>query len=62
MVFYDYDTNETFVRPLKTKKSSELTSNMIKIVNDFTKRGFKPKYWILDNKCSGDMKTNFKNL
>ena len=35
---------------------------MITIVQDLVKRGFKPKYWILDNECSGDMKNTFKNL
>ena len=32
------------------------------MVNNLTKRGFKPKYWIMDNECSGDMKTTFNDL
>ena len=62
MIFYDYDTNTIFVRPLKTRHSSESTSNIIKIVNNLTRRGFKPKYWILDNEWSKDMKTTFNKL
>ena len=62
MIFYDYDTNAIFVPPLKTKTSFELTSNIINIVNDLTKRVFAPKYWILDNECSKDMKESFKKL
>ena len=62
MVFYDEDTNAILFFPLKTKKSAELTSNIVTIVNNLTKRGFKPRYWILDNECSGDMKTTFNHL
>ena len=35
---------------------------MITIVNDLVKRGLKPKYWILDNEFSKDMKSTFKEL
>ena len=41
MVFYDYDTNAIIVRPMKTKTSTELTTNIKSIVNKLTKRGFR---------------------
>ena len=62
MIFYDYDTNAIFVRPLKTKTSVELNSNIVDIIKHLTKRGFAPKYWILDNECSKDMKNSFTTL
>ena len=62
MIFYDYDTNAIIVRPMKPNISSELNINIIKIVNKLTSRGFKPEYWILDNQCSQEMKTTFRDL
>ena len=58
----DYDTNAIFVRSIKTKTSFELNSNTINIIKHWTKRVFAPKYWILNNECSKDMKDSFTNL
>ena len=48
MVFYDYDTNAIFLRPLKTKQSVELTSNIVTIVKKITKIGFQAE--VLDTR------------
>lgn len=56
MTFYNYETNAILVRLMETKKNTELNNNIIHIINKLTQRGFKPKFWILDKKCSQEMK------
>ena len=60
MVFYDYDSNYICARPIKTKTSKELNVTTKIIISTLTKIGFKPKFWILDNKSSQVVKTTFQ--
>jgi hypothetical protein len=62
MVFYDYDTNYIFVRPLKSKHAISLNARIIEVISLLTKRGFIPKYWILDNEISDIVKDSFQTL
>ena len=60
MVFYAYDPNYIFMRPLKSKQAHELNHNVKSIISILTQKGFTPKYWILDNEISNLVKATFQ--
>ena len=52
MIVYCYDANAILMRPLKNRKSEELTKKLEEIFEYLTERGFKPKFHIMDNEAS----------
>ena len=46
-------------QPMKSKKSFEMNIVLLGLINHLTKRGFKPNYRIMDNKCSTLVKDMF---
>jgi hypothetical protein len=57
-ITYSYDTNAILVRPIKSRKASELLLTLQEIHSYLANRGFKPKHQILDNETSM-LVTNF---
>ena len=55
---YSYDTNGILVRPIKSRKASELLVTLQSVHEYLANRGFKPKHQILDNETS-DLVSNF---
>ena len=51
LIAYDVDLNAIMDPPLKSKKSFEKNIVLLGLISHLTKRGFKPNYWIMDNKC-----------
>ena len=47
--FFDVDSNVILARPTKSKTSIELNAMVISMIFPLSRRGFKPKYYFLDN-------------
>ena len=62
MVFYYVDSNAILVRPTKSKTSIEMNATVISMIQHLSRRGFKPKYYVLNNKVSDLLKTTFRKL
>ena len=62
MVFYDVDSNAILARPVKTKKSIELNATIVSMIQKLSRRGFKPKYYVLDNEMSELVKATLRDL
>ena len=58
---YDYDTNAILVEPLKTRQAKEITSAFQKCYGKLHNNLTTPKLYILDNKCSSDLKLSIIN-
>ena len=61
MVTCSYDSNAIFVRPLKTRTSSELVETVQSIHQYLAQRRYKPKHDIMDNEISVKMKSYTKS-
>ena len=59
-VVYHYDTNTIHGIPIKSRNSSDLCAAWLQVYNMFKPHGEAPNIHILDNECSQDMKTMFK--
>ena len=62
MVFYDMDSNAILAQPMKSKTSTELNAMVVKMIYKLARRGFKPKYYVLDNEMSELVKSTFREL
>ena len=62
MVFYDVDSNAILTRPTKSKISVEMNATVISMIQHLSRRGFKPKYYVLDNEVSNLLKATFRTL
>ena len=60
-ILYDYDSNSILTEPMKTPQAQEIDKvweNMYKCLS----RHGQVSHFILDNKCSDDLKRSFKNI
>ena len=57
LLLYDYDSNAILVEPLKNRKSDSIIAAWKKLVLILEKRGTQPKYFIMDNEASADLKS-----
>ena len=62
MVFYDVDSNAILAQPMKSKTSTELNAMVVRMIYKLAKRGFKPKYYVLDNEMSELVKSTLREL
>jgi len=61
LITYCYDANGVLVRPLQSKKGSELANTIEEIHGYLTDRGYKPSHQILDNKMSNSLRNFLKD-
>ena len=61
LVTYYYDANAILVRPLRSRKGSDLAKVIEDIHTYLTERGYKPAYQILDNEISTSLKNYLKS-
>lgn len=53
------DSNAIIAWTLKSKKSFEMNTVLLRIISHLTKRGFKSNYWIMDKECLTMVKDMF---
>ena len=59
MVMYDYDSNAILAEPIKNSQAETIRGAFLKVhkIHKVLKaRGSNPKVYIMDNKCSSDLK------
>ena len=61
MVVYDYDSNATLWRAVKSHQAGDLKSAFTCMVEKLTTGRIKLEWFILDNKISGKLKEALKN-
>ena len=59
MVMYNYDVNVILVEALKNRQASSIVSAWKLMNNKFHDAGVQLNTYILDNKCSADLKAAF---
>ena len=59
MVAYHYDSNAILIQPLKRRQAESIADVWIVINNWFADAGAHLNTYILDSKCSNDLKTAF---
>ena len=57
MIMYDYDANAILCEPLKNRQAKTIMMAWTHLHQRLTKHGHETKNFILDNKCSGDLKS-----
>ena len=60
MVVYGYDSNEILAKPIKNIHAATILSAFLKIHKILKSRGSEPKFYIMDNDFSGDLKESMK--
>ena len=60
LVTYCYDANAILVRPIRSRKGSDLVKAIEDIHSYLTERGYKPAHQILDNEISTSLKNYLK--
>ena len=58
---YDYDRNAILDEPIKNRQSAIIRDTFLKIHKVLKARVSKPKFYIMDNKCSSYLKEAMKN-
>ena len=58
LLIYDYDSNAILVEPLKNRKSESIIQAWQKITKILERQGIQPKYFIMDNEASSDLKSS----
>ena len=53
---YDYDSNEILAEPVKRRQAGELKTAFITMYAKLANRGISPNLFILDKKCSYELK------
>ena len=61
MVVYDYDRNAILSKPIKNRKAETMQYAFLKIHKVLKARGSKQILYIMENKCSSDLKEAMKN-
>ena len=56
VVVYDYNSNAIVVEPIKSRHAKEIFNVYTKCEEKLSRNNIKPKLYILDNECSGDLK------
>ena len=60
LITHCYESNAILVRPLRSRKGSELSETEQETRKCLAERGYKPNYQILDNKNPSTLKECFK--
>ena len=60
LVMYDYDSNAILAEPVKNRQAAVLTKAFLTLYNTLATCGAKPKCYIMDNKCLGQLKAALK--
>ena len=61
MVMYDYDSNKILDEPIKNRQASTIRDVFLKFQKVPKSRGSDPKFYIMDNDFSSDLKEAMKN-
>ena len=61
MVMYDYDINAILAEPTKNRQAASIRNAFLNIQKVLKARGSEPKFYIMDNNCSSDLKEAMKN-
>ena len=61
MIMYDYDSNEILVEPVKNRQATTICNAFFNIQRVLKARVSKPKFYIMDNDCSSDLKEAMKS-
>ena len=61
LVLYDYDSNAILAKPIRNRQSQEIITAFSALHTTLSSQGRSPKYYILDNECSEDLKTTLAN-
>ena len=56
MIMYDYDSNAILAEPVKNRQTGELKTEFLTMYTKLANRGRSPNLFILDNKCSYELK------
>ena len=56
MVMYEYDSNSILAEPIKNRQAETIRNAFLKIHKVLKARGIKPKFYIMENGCSSDLK------
>ena len=57
LLLYDYDSNAILVAPLKNRKAETILAAWKKLTNPLEKQGIQPKYFVMDNEISTDLRS-----
>ena len=60
MIMYDYDTNEILYEPIKNRQAVTIRDSFLKFHKVLKTRSQKPKVYIMENKCSRNLKEAMK--
>ena len=61
-VLYDYDSNEILYKPIKNRQAATIRDYFLKIHNIIKSGGSNTKFYMMDNKCSIDLKEDTKEF
>ena len=56
MIMYDNDSNEILAEPIKHRQAATIRDALLKVHKVLKARGSDPKFYIMDNGCSSDLK------
>ena len=60
MAMYNYDSNAILVEPIKNRQAETICDAFLKIHKVLKARGSEPKFYIVDDGCSSELKEAIK--
>ena len=60
MVMYYYDSNSILAEPIRNRQTTTIHDAFLNIHKVVKSRGSAPKFYIIDNECSSDLKEAMK--